>query len=121
MSTDEKIKGIGRRIVNGIHCDDSGEYFFLDGKQVTEQAYRNLYPIPDGGVPRQKGKGGWPMNSEALACDPAQVAELNERNRKAGIGAHYKPDGTCVIPDRATRKKLLKQEGFHDKDGGYGD
>lgn len=116
----ERIAVLGRRIVNGIHMDSTGTYHFLDGKPVSEAQYRNLYPIPDAGIPGGTAKC-WPMRSEALACDPSQVKEMNERNAKAGIGAHYTPDGTCVIPDRWTRKKLLKAEGFHDKSGGYGD
>lgn len=120
-SEQERIAGIGRRIVNGIHSDDGGDYYFLDGKEVTEAQYRNLYPIPDSGRPSgTKGKG-WPLRSDALGCHPEQVVEMNERNREAGIGTRYDGDGTAVIPDRADRKRLLKLEQKHDKDGGYGD
>lgn len=61
------------------------------------------------------------FTSEALACDPSQVAEMNERNKKHGIGTRYDGEGMAHVPDRADRKKLMKLENVHDKSGGYGD
>lgn len=57
---------------------------------------------------------GWPMVSEALACDPRQVKQHQERARRHGINVTYRPDGCVEIPDRGERKKLLKLEKMHD-------
>lgn len=95
-------------------------HYFLDGQEVTEAEFRQGFPNKDG-VPGGHPPKCWPMRSEALACHPDQVSEMNQRNSDKGIGARYEGDGTCVIPSRADRKKLLKLERFHDKRGGYGD
>lgn len=94
--------------------------YFLDGKEVTREEYEKVYPPPEG-VPMA---GGWsrPLLSDALAVHPSQVAEANARNARRGCSVTYDPkDGRAVIPDRAERRKLLKIEGMHDRDGGYGD
>lgn len=58
----------------------------------------------------------WPMKSEALAVHPNQVAEANERNRKAGVSVTYEPGtGLAVIPSPHERRKLMKLEGVHDR------
>jgi hypothetical protein len=64
---------------------------------------------------------GWPQASVALAVHPDQVAEANERNKRHGVGVTYAADGTALVPDRAERRKLLRLEGYHDRQGGYGD
>lgn len=99
---------------------DEAMHFYLDGQEVTEGEFRRGIPDREG-VPGGHLPACWPMTSEALACDPSQVGEMNERNRAAGIGARYTPAGDCVIGSRGDRKKLLKREGFHDNSGGYGD
>ena len=82
-------------------------------KQVLEAAVAKP-------VLRKAKRGGcttWPVVSKlGLACDPSQVSEMNERNRKNGINATYRPDGACVIPDASDYKKLRRLEGFRDRD-----
>jgi hypothetical protein len=98
---------------------DRWEYY-LDGRPVTEEEYYQRYPAPEsraGDVPGGTSTKGWPMVSVALAVHPDQVAEANERNKRHGVHARYRPDGKCVIPDAADRKRLLKVEGFFDRDG----
>lgn len=63
----------------------------------------------------------WPMVSEALAVHPSQVATANARNKRHGVNVVYDKNGAAHIPDRGERKRLLKLEGFHDNNGGYGD
>lgn len=95
-------------------------HYFLDGKRVTKKVYLKRYPLPRarkgdivGGTPLS----GWPMKSEALAVHPDQVDEANERNKRAGVNVEYEPGtGVPTIPDRGERRKLLKLEGFFDKD-----
>jgi hypothetical protein len=103
---------------NGVTILSDGTHYYLDGREVSEAEYRAVYA--PAGVP---AAGGWkkPLKSEALAVHPSQVAAANERNRRAGCSVTYAADGTAVVPDRGERKKLLKIEGFHDRDGGYGD
>ena len=75
-----------------------------------------------GRTPGGTTTSGWPMYSEALAVDPSQVEEANARNKRHGVPVVYDPkNGKAVIPDRAARKKLLRLEGRHDKQGTYGD
>lgn len=80
-----------------------------------------------GKVPSGHTPGCWPMTSLALSCTPQQVRAMNERNARHGIAARYEADGTCVIPSRGDRKKLIRLESgvlgrpLHDLKGGYGD
>lgn len=99
---------------------EENAHYFLDGKEVTEKEFRQGFPDKQG-VPGGHPPSCWPMTSEALACHESQVAEMNARNEAAGVSTRYKADGTAVIPDRSDRRKLLKLEGYHDRDGGYGD
>jgi hypothetical protein len=97
--------------------------YFIDGAQVTKAEYDARFPDRGtAGVGQGSSCGkGWPMKSVALAVHPDQVAQANERNRKAGVNVTYESDGTAVIPDRGERRRLLRLEGMHDRQGGYGD
>lgn len=77
--------------------------------------------LASGEAPGGTQTTGWPKKSLALAVHPEQVAVANARAKRHGIAAHYEADGTCVLADRAARKKMLRLEGFHDNLGGYGD
>lgn len=95
--------------------------YFLEGREVTEEEYRKVYPL-DPGVPMISAGWSRPMLSDALAVHPSQVQEATARNAKRGCSVTYRTDdGRAIVPDRGERKKLLKIEGFHDRDGGYGD
>lgn len=95
--------------------------YFIGDEEVTEAEFRTRFPDKELGSPEVVAPGIWPMESLASAVHPKQVDEANARNKNHGIAATYKPDGTCVIQDRAARKQLNALEGFHDKQGGYGD
>ena len=96
--------------------------YFIGDKEVTEDEFNKRFPPKPMGEVMAANASIWNgFTSEAMACDPSQVEEMNERNRKNGIGARYSPDGMCHIPDRADRRRLMKLEGYHDKAGGYGD
>jgi hypothetical protein len=97
--------------------------FFLDGEEVTREQFDAAFPPkPDlpGSFASCQG-ACWPQESVALAVHPDQVAEANERNKAHGVNVTYKADGTAVVPDRGERRRLLRLEGYHDKQGGYGD
>ncbi len=73
------------------------------------------------------GTGGntpscWPMKSEALAVHPDQIPEALARNKRHGIqGVSYDRLGRAVLADRGARRDLMRLEGVHDNQGGYGD
>lgn len=118
-----------RKAVRGrVTYDRAGKAtYFLGDREVPVGEFRKALgvkpfaPDPHGCVPGGTPTTGWPIRSEALAVHSSQVDEANARARRHGINVHYEADGTCVIPDRGNRKKLLKLEGFHDNSGGYGD
>ncbi len=97
--------------------------YYVNGAVVTKEEFDGLLPTRPLGVPMAAHLPAcWPLVSEALAVHPDQVTEANVRNKKHGVSARYEAGtGLCVIPDRDDRSKLLKLEGFHDKQAGYGD
>lgn len=106
----------------------SGKHvYFLDGREVTRKEYNMAVPsrlddlFEAGTTATSQTRACWPMMSDALSVHPDQVGEATARNRKHGVNVGYLPDGTAVIPDRGARKAILKLEGFHDNNGGYGD
>jgi hypothetical protein len=105
--------------------------YYLDGEEVSEAAYRaaskdKLDQVvgkkAQGVDPHSQTSACWPMKSLALSCHPSQVAAITARNKQHGItGVTYEKDGTCIIADRGARRDLMRLEGKHDKQGGYGD
>ena len=63
----------------------------------------------------------WPMLSEALAVHPTQIEQAMARNKRHGVNVTYTRDGRAILPDRGERKRLLRLEGFHDNQAGFGD
>lgn len=61
------------------------------------------------------------LPSEAMKIHPQQVREFNEEAHKAGTGAYYRADGTCMLPSRSARNRELQRRGLYDRSGGYGD
>ena len=99
--------------------------FFIDDRKVSEAAYRKRFPskldLNTGEAPFVACASCWPMTSEALSCTEGQVEAMNARNAKHGISTRYDATGLAHVPTRGDRAKLLKLEGFHDVQGGYGD
>lgn len=73
--------------------------------------------------PRGHTSGCWPMKSDAMAVHPDDIPAALERNKRHGVaGVTYDPkDGRAILADRGARRDLMKLEGVHDKNGGYGD
>ncbi len=76
-------------------------------------------------MPQDAAKGQhnpqWPMTSEGMGINPAQIPDaLNQQGAKANRH-HYDRTGAMVFEDRAHRKACMKDLGFHDNEGGYGD
>lgn len=95
---------------------------FIDGVEVTPEEFNKRFPPKPLGVPLIASPAIWQgFESLALAVHPDQVAEATERNRRHGCSVTYAADGTALIPDRKERARLMKIEGMHDREGGYGD
>ncbi len=96
--------------------------YFLNDQEVPQEAFDAAFPAKRLGQPMQgMFPACWPMRSRALAVHRKQVAKANARNKRMGLGTRYDSDGTAIIPDRGERKRLLRQEQFHDNEAGYGD
>lgn len=96
--------------------------WYVNDVEVTEEEYNRRFPPKEIGVPMAASPAIWQGHTSlALSVHPDQVAEATARNMRHGIRVHYDEEGTAHIPDRAERKKLLKLEGMHDNNGGYGD
>lgn len=76
---------------------------------------------PGGAAPATWGTAA-PLHSESLAVHPSQIKEAMERNKKHGLGhVKYDKQGRPILTDRGMKRDLMRLEGVHDKDGGYGD
>ena len=96
----------------------------IDGRPATEEEVAEAFPPKPIGCPLQaQTPTCWPMESDALAVHPKQIAEAMERDRRHGIkGVSYRPeDGTCILADRGARRDKMRLQGVHDNQGGYGD
>lgn len=99
-----------KRFFRGEKEITAEEYAALGGRSKIADLLRGA--VPPGGTHAK----GWPMRSVALACQPSQVADMNARNKRLGIGTRYEGDGTAVIPDAADRRRLIRQERLVDRD-----
>jgi hypothetical protein len=103
------------------------KHFFIDGEEVTEQAYYAASPDRfDELLAAAQAPGGhlpscWPMKSDALAVHPKQIRAAMARNARYGVNVEYARDGRPILQDRGQRRELMKLEGVHDNEGGYGD
>ncbi len=97
--------------------------FYLNGKEVTKEAFDEAIPTRPIGVPLNgHSPACWPMLSDALAVHPKQIPAVMERNKQHGLHVEYNPtDGRPVLMDRGMRRDLMKLEAIHDNNGGYGD
>ncbi len=101
--------------------DDPDKWtYYIDGKEVTRKAYKRAFPD------KPLGDNGnfitlWnkPIESNAMAVHPTQIAETVERNRKAGINVDYTPTGEPILRSSRDRQNLMRLEGLHDRDGAY--
>jgi len=63
----------------------------------------------------------WPMKSEGMGVNPDQIgAALKVPGAKAH-GHEYDKSGAMIFRDRKHRKQCMRDVGYHDLDGGFGD
>ena len=110
--------------------------FRINGKRVTKAEYEAALPKKLGlsgrglvksrkGTPAslaKLGKAGWPLESEALAVHPTQVADMDARCRKEGVPTEFNPaTGAPILTSKAHRKAYLRMEKCHDRNSFFGD
>ena len=104
---------------------DGTRSFYIGDREVSEAAYHKRFPsklkLGEAEAPFVACASCWPMTSEALSCTENQVAAMNARNARHGIATRYDRTGLAHVPTRGDRAKLLRLEGMHDVNGGYGD
>mgnify|MGYP003111330632 CR=1 FL=1 len=74
---------------------------------------------------RQANRGansGWPLKSDAAGVHPADAAKAEKASANIGVPTEYdRKTGQAIFRDRNHRRRFLKANGMHDKNGGYGD
>jgi hypothetical protein len=120
------MRAASGRVESRRRVGDDGEWvvedvYVLDGKEVSREEFLAVFPDKPVGCGNSHLSSCWPMYSEALAVHPDQIQQANERAKRHGLDVEYVKGGIAKIGSRNDRKRLLKLEGFHDNQGGYGD
>lgn len=98
------------------------ERFYIDDREVTKEEFDAALPsMVDEGGTGDSFCGFAPLASDALAVHPAQIPEVMERNRRHGLYTEYDGEGRPILKSRDERRRLMRVEGCHDNNGGYGD
>lgn len=109
------------RLKTIYHRNGASEHF-IDGVPATQEEVDAAFPSKPIGLPLlAQTSSCWPMKSDALAVHPKQIEQVRARNKKHGLNIEYAPDGRPILQDRGMRRDLMKIEGVHDNNGGYGD
>ena len=100
--------------------------YFVDDKEVSEEEYRRAFPSrleeSLGAEPlAAQTPSAWPIISDAMAVHPKQIKQAIARNKRMGSNVVYNEQGQAILTDRGARRDLMRIEGFHDNQGGYGD
>ena len=87
-------------------------------EMVRDHNKKVLLDAKASGEQRQKTRPKWPIESDSLACHPAQVAERNAFIKGHGLaGVEARPDGTMVFSGPRERQKYLNKIGLIDRSG----
>lgn len=107
-----------RIVLNG-----TGTHYFLADREVSEESYRAVYPLPPTGTGSFSGCNAscWPLVSTALAVHPDQVKEATLDAVRKGVPTDFQKDGRPRFTDRAHRAAYCRAYGFYDRDAGYSD
>ncbi len=101
---------------------DGEAKYFLGHKEVSEEEYRAVYPLPDPGdgafgAPSSKG---WPMVSDAMGVHPKQIDEARALDKKKGAPpTEYNKKGQPVFTSERHKRAFLKAHKVHDNNS-YG-
>lgn len=101
---------------------DGNATYRIDGVVVTKKQYDKALPSHPIEVPLEAHKpDAWPIVSKALGVHPRQIPEAIEHARRNGVPTEFTSEGRPILRDRAHRKAYLRMQGYHDRDGTYGD
>lgn len=64
---------------------------------------------------------GWPLYCESVGVMPDQIPEARRADTVNGVPCDFTPDGRRIFNDRAHMRDWMKANGYHNRDGGYGD
>jgi hypothetical protein len=114
------------RQVYGSH--DRPDRFFIDGREVTKEEHDRQFEQYRAALPQVKDPhdgsalAGWkPIHSDALACNPNQVPEMEAEAKRRGVPTEHDGEGRPVLTSRSHRRDYMRAFGFFDRHGGYGD
>lgn len=62
-----------------------------------------------------------PQPSEGVAVHPDLIQQTKELARYRGVSTDFDKEGRPLFESRAHKKRYLKEFGFVNRDGGYGD
>lgn len=119
-----KQLGGGPRRLSVKYASDGTRRYFIAGVEVTEEEAAKAFPdkkIEPGQAAMTQPPGNWPLESNALGCNPSQAAEFKAAYAARGINIDFNAQGDMVLPDRAARRRVLRERRMFDRDGGYGD
>src|SRR5438132_7662035 len=91
-------KGLVNAVVGVIRGHGENTRYFIDGHEVTKEAFDEALPdAPKGGGRAGDSLTGWkPIVSDALAVHPRQVREAVEDAKAKGVPTEFQPDGRPV-------------------------
>ena len=104
-----------------IYHRDGTKTYEICGREVTEAEWEAQQVsllddlLESGETLMGQSTTTWPQRSESMAVHPKQVDQANERARKHGIAAVYDKTGTPSVASANDKRKLMKLEGFYDK------
>jgi hypothetical protein len=104
----------------GIKMTARGTSYFLDGKKVSEQEYRERFPAPKAGIPKAKHHRAWPIKSNAGLVAPEDVPLAIKTDKERGAPpTEYTPGGRPIFTSQSHQTKWCRAHGYHNNDGAY--
>lgn len=94
-------------------------HYFLDGKEVTEKAFKKVFPDKEIVGIMTTPPANYPMESMGVGVHPRQREAAMEHAAKRGVPTEFTSDGKAVFRDRGHRRDYLKLQGAHDNNA-YG-
>lgn len=99
----------GRHIYGKLGDPDR---YLIDGQEVTEAAYNAAFPSKPMGCFATESPRGWPIASDALACLPNQVQEMEAAAVKAGVPTEFLRDGRPLMRSGKHFREYCKKHGY---------
>ncbi len=95
--------------------------YFLEGEQVSQEAFDAAFPAKEIGPSSVPSLTGWPLKSDALGVHPRKVGEAHADARAKGVPTDFTPGGRPIFRDRNHRRQYLRAYGYYDRNAGYSD